>query len=65
MRLYFIFLFFIYNVTDENKSPTNSKNNQDSISLISEKIKNDITNNFLYIERAQKLILKKIIIGKP
>ena len=55
MRLYFIFLsFFLYScVTDENKSLTNSKNNQDAISLISEKIKNDITNNFLYIERAK------------
>ena len=55
MRLYFIFLsFFLYScVIDENKSPTKSQNNHDAISLISEKIKNDITNNFLYIERAK------------
>ena len=55
MRFCFIFLsFFLCScVSDENKSSIKSKNNQDAISLISAKIKNDITNNVLYIERAK------------
>ena len=63
MRFCFIFLsFFLCRGPNENKSSIKSKNNQDTISLISAKIKNDITNNVLYIER-QKLILRKIVIG--
>ena len=55
MRFCFIFLsFFLCSCgPNENKSSIKSKNNQDAISLISAKIKNDITNNVLYIERAK------------